>query len=475
MPDLISDFQGAFIQEKKILAGVLIANECVDSRLKANKPGILCKIDMEKAFDNVNCHSLFTILEKHDFGAKWISWIKWCVTSSHLSILVNGSSTEKLKPSKGLRQGDSLSPYIFLLVVEVLSKLITDVVERGQLTGFQVVENGTIISLLHFADDTLIFLDASVEEVRRLFIILAVFESITGIKLNLDKSTMISVGAEAVIEALSKEIGCKTEKLPFKYLGIPIGEHWRSTTVWEYVLTRMEQRLASWKKRTLNKVVSKLVEVNLVLVIQDLMVFTMKNGRGIRFWKDNWTQRGRLQDIFPVSFKATRDKKSSIVEIIVNGSWTCNFKRRLNANESLEWDLLCRDIPVPTLEDGEDEVSFILWDSFHDSLPTRDMFSHRAFKISWPMPRTLLQLFDAWDMNVLHGKGKAIWKIIHYTVCWILWKERNGRVFGGRRKDTNDIINLVKQLVVLWSFEIDTFKFVPPSLIWSNWEELMSE
>ncbi|XP_026437418.1 uncharacterized protein LOC113335613 [Papaver somniferum] len=130
MPELVSDFQGAFIHEKQILDGVLIANECVDSRLKAKKAGILCKIDMNKAFDNVNC------------------------------------STEKLKPSKELRQGDSLSPYLFLLVVEILSKLINDAVSRGQLTGFQVVEHGTMISHLQFADDTLIFIDASVEEVR---------------------------------------------------------------------------------------------------------------------------------------------------------------------------------------------------------------------------------------------------------------------------------------------------------------------
>ncbi|XP_026437819.1 uncharacterized protein LOC113336038 [Papaver somniferum] len=162
MPALVSDFQGAFIHDKQILDGVLIENECVDSRLKSKKPGILCKIDMEKAFDNVNWHSLFIILQRHDFGEKWISWIRWCVTSSHLSILVNGSFTEKFKPTKDLRQCDSLSPYLFLLVVEILSKLINDAVERGQLSGFQVAENGSIISHLQFTDDTLVFIDASV-------------------------------------------------------------------------------------------------------------------------------------------------------------------------------------------------------------------------------------------------------------------------------------------------------------------------
>ncbi|XP_026420565.1 uncharacterized protein LOC113316618 [Papaver somniferum] len=158
-------------------------------RLKSKKPDILCKIDMEKAFDNVNWNFLFTILKKHYFGDKWISWIRWCVSSSNLSVLVNGSST---------------------LVVEILSKSINDAVERWQITGFKVVEQGTIISHLQFSDDTLIFIDTSVEEVRRLLIILAVFETLTGLKLNLEESIMISIGVEEVINFLAIELGCKT-------------------------------------------------------------------------------------------------------------------------------------------------------------------------------------------------------------------------------------------------------------------------
>lgn len=138
-------------------------------------------------------------------------------------------------------------------MVEILSKLISDVVARGQLSGFKVAEDGTVISHLQFADDTLIFVDANVEEVRRLIIILSISETLTDIKLNLEKSTMISVGADEVIEDIAQELGCKTEKLPISYLGMPIGAHWRSISVWEQVLVRMEQRPANWKRKTLNK------------------------------------------------------------------------------------------------------------------------------------------------------------------------------------------------------------------------------
>ncbi|XP_026397013.1 uncharacterized protein LOC113291730 [Papaver somniferum] len=173
-----------------------------------------------ESFRQHQLHFLLRILYKHGFGDKWISWIKWCVTSSHLSVLVNGGSTERFKPSKGLRQDDSLSPYVFLVVVEILGKLMNDVVQRGQITGFKVTETGSMISHLQFADDTLIFIDANADE----------------------KSTMISVGADEVIGELAKELGCKTEVLPIKYLGMPIGA---TSSIWDTVLEKMAQKMGS--------------------------------------------------------------------------------------------------------------------------------------------------------------------------------------------------------------------------------------
>ncbi|XP_026385064.1 uncharacterized protein LOC113280686 [Papaver somniferum] len=162
-----------------------------------------------------------------------------------LDVLVNGGSTQRFKPSKGLRQGYSLSPYLFLLVVEILGKLMNDVIQRGQITGFKVAENGNMISHLQFADDTVLFIDAKEDEVTRLFVILSMFESLAGMKLNLDKSTMISFGANDVIGELAKELGCKTEVLPIKYLGMSIGVTSRSILIWDAVSEKMAQKLAS--------------------------------------------------------------------------------------------------------------------------------------------------------------------------------------------------------------------------------------
>ncbi|XP_026429098.1 uncharacterized protein LOC113325076 [Papaver somniferum] len=130
---------------------------------------------------------------------------------------------------------------------------MNDAVEKGQIHGFKVTDTGSVISHLQFADDTLISIDANADEVTRLFIILSVFETLTGMKLNLDKNTMVSVGDDEALEILVKELGCRSEKLPIKYLGLPIGASFRCTSVWEVVIERMQKKLATRKKKYLNK------------------------------------------------------------------------------------------------------------------------------------------------------------------------------------------------------------------------------
>ncbi|XP_026459913.1 uncharacterized protein LOC113360641 [Papaver somniferum] len=116
-----------------------------------------------------------------------------------------------------------------------------------------VVEDGLMISHLQFADDTLLFMDASEDEIRRLFLVLNSFEMLTGMKFNLEKSTLISVGSDEVVDSLDMEMGCKVEKLPIKYLALLIGASVRCSTVWEEVIKRMEVKLATWRKRFLSK------------------------------------------------------------------------------------------------------------------------------------------------------------------------------------------------------------------------------
>ena len=111
------------MRNRQILDPELIANECFDSRVKTGLPGILCKLDVEKAFDHVNWGFLMQLLERSGFSTKWGQRIFFCISTVHFSILINSTPCGFFESSRGLRQGDPLSPLLVVLVMEALGTI----------------------------------------------------------------------------------------------------------------------------------------------------------------------------------------------------------------------------------------------------------------------------------------------------------------------------------------------------------------
>lgn len=117
---MISQTQCAFLKRRSILDGVLCANECIDLRIWEGIPRIICKVDMEKAYDHVSLGVLLDMLWRYGFFVKWRNWIRRCVGLASFSALINGIRTSYFGCSHGLRQGDPISPLLWLLVDKVV-------------------------------------------------------------------------------------------------------------------------------------------------------------------------------------------------------------------------------------------------------------------------------------------------------------------------------------------------------------------
>jgi exonuclease III len=129
MGNLISNNQSAFIKGRLLVDGVLTISEVVDLARRAKRKCLIFKVDFDKAYDSVNWNFLEYMLRRFGFSNKWISWMRACIFAGNLSVLINGSPTQEVSISKGLKQGDPLAPFLFLLVAEGLGTLMSRAVE----------------------------------------------------------------------------------------------------------------------------------------------------------------------------------------------------------------------------------------------------------------------------------------------------------------------------------------------------------
>lgn len=195
------------------------------------------------------------MLLKLGFARQWIEWMMFCVSFIDFRVLVNDQLIGLIFPGRGLRQGDPLSPYLYVLCAEGLTALFKDAERSGQLHGCKVCKGAPSVSHLLFTDDSILFFQSSITEARRVEEILNIYEVASGQAINYSKSGIVF--SSNVVDVLQDAISFILEvwgSLDMnRYLGMPSLIGRRKKAVFSYLKDRLWKKIQAWSKTCFSK------------------------------------------------------------------------------------------------------------------------------------------------------------------------------------------------------------------------------
>uniref|UniRef100_A0A803QHZ7 Reverse transcriptase domain-containing protein n=1 Tax=Cannabis sativa TaxID=3483 RepID=A0A803QHZ7_CANSA len=257
MDKLVSPNQSAFIPERWIAECSVLAQEVNHAiKNKKGKEGVMAvKTDMSKAYDRLEWNFIKRVLKANGFSDKATMLLMACISSVSFSILLNGAPLAPFNPNRGLRQGDPLSPFLFILCSEVLSKLIGKAEVDKKLKGIRVSRNATAISHLLYADDAIFYCQASEANATCLMEVFEKYEAWYGQRINKSKSGILFSPNTCdrkkgeIIAIMSMEKLRAKEK----YLGNPFFFTGRRTKDFQFLKQKVLNHIDGWKAKCLSQ------------------------------------------------------------------------------------------------------------------------------------------------------------------------------------------------------------------------------
>lgn len=252
LPAVIGHSQSAFMPGHLFLENVLLATEIVHGYSRKNiEPSAMLKVDLRKAFDSVRWDFILSTLTALNLPARFIGWIEQCISTASFSIVVNGHSRGFFKSTQGLRQGDPMSPYLFVLAMEVFSGLLKSRYASGYIS-YHPRTSDLKISHLMFADDVMIFFDGGSSSLHGIYKTLEDFAGWSGLHMNREKTQLFHSGLNQHDCNALASYGFTFGSLPIRYLGLPLMS--RKLKVAEYapLIDKISSRFNSWAVKSLS-------------------------------------------------------------------------------------------------------------------------------------------------------------------------------------------------------------------------------
>ncbi|WOG84202.1 hypothetical protein DCAR_0103384 [Daucus carota subsp. sativus] len=450
MNAIVSDSQTGFIKGRQASESILLVKEIVHSIQKGKGRGMVLKLDFEKAFDTVKWEFLFEVLAKMNFDQKWIGWIKGLLETARVSILVNGSPTKEFVPSRGLRQGDPLSPLLFNLVGEVLSSMLHKTSQKGIFKGFSLGKAMQPITHLQFADDTIVFVDNTLESISGVKKVLQCFQMISGLKINYEKSEIFAHNSSFSTQMEGARIfGCKVGQWPMTYLGVPIGISSKRRIFWEPLVKKFHSKLATWKADILN-LAGRTTLVKSVLdslptywlglhMIPPGVCDKIERIRRDFLWGSVGGKEEPKRKIHAIRWSRICLSKDQgglglvpikVKNLALLGKWSFRWDNERHRN----WNIWIRGKYNCSKHSNLQESLFCSWWNFEDDFLEG------------------LNPCNLWDSAKLirYKKAKFAWQVVISATLWVIWLSRNDAIFNNVPVHVRHNLIFLKSLAREW-------------------------
>ncbi|GKA62579.1 RNA-directed DNA polymerase, eukaryota [Tanacetum coccineum] len=441
------------------------------------------------------------------FDCHWRGWIRGCLNSAKASILINGSPSFEFSLHRGLRQGDPLSPFLFILVMEALHVAVEDAINVGLYRGVQV--RSLHISHLLFADDVLFLGEWSRSNIIRLISLLQCFHDVSGLKINFHKSNLYGIGVNNhEISNLASFTGCTPQQLPFTYLGIPIGSNMSRIKGCNPIIDKFKNRLSKWKANMLSIGGAINTMHDKGIIPHSSIKRQVKDDSTTRFWRDAWLGDIPLERKYP---RVIGSQLDSLISMLANVHLTEGY-------DAWHWSLIgsniftvrdtriyidsisLLDFPIETrwCRFIPRKVNILVWHVLRDQTPTRWNLSrkgievpsflcplcnispetsahlfwscsmatsiwHLVFKwidLTFPDSNNLNDVFNWLDDTRLNSASKSILHSIFGVAVWMLWQFRNNKIFRDKKMLQRDLLDKIMDISFLCKSEHSEVKDV---------------
>lgn len=250
---IICDSQSAFVQGRLIFDNIILSHELVKGyNRKHISPRCMVKVDIQKAYDSVEWPFIKQMLDELGFPYQFTKWIMICLTSVTYTINVNGELVEPFQARRGIRQGDPISPYLFVICMEYLNRCLMGLEQNR---NFHYHPRCKKLHLTHvcFADDLLLFTRGDVSSIRQLMEVLDRFARVSGLIANQQKSNVYFGGVDSgTKQEILDATGMTEGQLPFKYLGVPLSTQKLSMLQCQPLINRILQKMNTWAAKLLS-------------------------------------------------------------------------------------------------------------------------------------------------------------------------------------------------------------------------------